>query len=215
MDAVVRAPARRRAVAGALATLCLLSSSAAPQVLAAGPQRGDAAALMDDLMADRRPIGGPFALTDQRGRRVGTKQWQGRVVLLYFGYLACPDICPNDLAAIGSAIGMLGSLGEQVQPVFVTLDPARDTPERIGPYAEHFHPRFLALRGTEHETRAIAKSYKVYFAKEPRADGQGYAIDHSSFTYVLDDQGRYAGFFPPGTTGTRIAERLRDMVKAP
>ena len=133
-------------------------------------------------------------------------------MLLYFGYLSCPDACPTDLAAIGSAIQILGPLGKQVQPVFVTLDPARDTPERIGPYAEHFHPRFLALRGTEDETREIAKIYKVYFEKVPRSGSQEYAIDHSSFTYVLDGAARYAGFFPPGTTSARIAERLRDIM---
>lgn len=180
----------------------------------AEPQRRDAATLMEDLMANRGPIGGEFSLADQHGQRAGTGQWRGKVVLLYFGDLSCPDACPTDLAAIGAAIAALGPQGRQVQPVFVTLDPLRDTPDRIGPYAEHFHPRFLALRGSEADTRTIATAYKVYYARVPRGPAGDYAIEHSSFTYVLDGQGRYAGFFPPATAGNRIAERLRDMIQS-
>lgn len=95
-------------------------------------------------------------LTDQRGQPAGPAQWRGKIVLLYFGYMSCPDACPTDLAAIGTAIHLLGPLGSEVQPVFITLDPARDKPELIGRYAETFHPRFAALSGSEAQTKKVA-----------------------------------------------------------
>lgn len=169
---------------------------------------------MNELMAGRGSIGGPFSLTDQRGQPAGPLQWRGKIVLLYFGYTSCPDACPTDLAAIAAAIAVLGPLGSAVQPVFITLDPSRDKPELIGRYAERFHPRFAALTGTEAQTREVASAYKVYFEKVPTRDKDKYLIDHTSFTYVLDAEGNFAGFFPPGTTGTRIAERVRAMLPA-
>jgi len=187
-------------------------SAASPDGQAGEPQRLGAARLMNDLMTGRGTIGGPFSLTDQRGQPSGTAQWRGKIVLLYFGYTSCPDACPTDLAAIAAAIDALGPMGSQVQPVFVTLDPSRDKPELIGRYAERFHPRFAALSGSEARTREIATAYKVYFEKVRKSGTDEYAIDHTSFTYVLDAGGNYAGFFPPGTSGARIAERVRAMV---
>ena len=169
---------------------------------------------MNELMSGKVPVGMPFSLPDQRGNRVGPSQWRGRIVLLYFGYLSCPDVCPTDMRAIGDAIEALGADGANVQPVFVTLDPQRDTPDLIGRYAESFHPRFEALRGSESETREVALAYKVYYEVVPGRSG-GYAIDHTSFTYVLDGEGRYVGYFPPGTSGRRMAEFLRSMPLGP
>jgi len=185
-----------------------------PHVRAAEPPRAEAARLMNELMSGRGQVGGPFSLADQRGKPAGPAQWRGKIVLLYFGYLSCPDACPTDLAAIAAAIGDLGPMGSEVQPVFVTLDPSRDKPELIGRYAERFHPRFAALTGSEAQIKAVASAYKVYFEKVPQRDTDHYLIDHTSFTYVLDAQGNYAGFFPPGTSGARIAERVRAIVSA-
>jgi protein SCO1/2 len=106
------------------------------------------------------------------------------------------------------------AVGWNTARVFVRLDPARDKPELIGRYAEGFHPRFLALRGTELQTREVATAYKVYFEKVPVRGTDQYSIDHTSFTYVLDAEGNFAGFFPPGASGMRIAERLRAMLPA-
>jgi cytochrome oxidase Cu insertion factor (SCO1/SenC/PrrC family) len=107
---------------------------------------------------------------------------------------------------------LLGPSGSQVQPVFITLDPARDKPELIGRYAEAFHPRFAALSGSEAQTKKVATAYKVYFEKVPVRGTNQYSIDHTSFTYVLDAEGSFAGFFPPGTSGARMAERVRTML---
>jgi cytochrome oxidase Cu insertion factor (SCO1/SenC/PrrC family) len=207
---------RRRRLAACIVAVtaglgCGLSS---PDARAGEPQRTDAARLMNDLMTGRGNIGGPFSLTDQQGNPSGTAQWHGKIVLLYFGYMYCPDACPTDLAAIAAAINALGPMGSEVQPVFVTLDPSRDKPDLIGRYAETFHPRFAALSGSETQTREVATAYKVYFEKVPKSGTVEYSIDHTSFTYVLDAEGNYAGFFPPGTSGARIAERVRAMISA-
>jgi protein SCO1/2 len=206
----------KRHAGGFLAGLLLVAGFApAPcadaQPVSEAPRRAEAARLMNELMTGQGPIGTAFALPDQHGRRVGPAQWRGRVVLLYFGYTFCPDVCPTDLRSIGDAIEALGAEGARVQPVFITLDPQRDVPAVIGAYAESFHPRFTALSGTEDEVRRVARAYKVFYEKVPLAGGSGYVIDHTSFIYVLDVEGRYAGYFPPGTSGRRMAEFLRSM----
>ena len=178
------------------------------------PRRIDAARLMNELMTGSGPIGAPFSLPDQRGRRVGPAQWHGKVVLLYFGYTFCPDSCPTDLSSIAAAIEALGPDGSRVQPVFVTLDPQRDTPAHIGPYAQSFNPRFAALGGTEAEIRRVALSYKVFYEKIPLGGTDQYLIDHTSFIYLLDTQGRYAGYFPPGTSGKRMSEGVKALLPA-
>ena len=204
---------RRQALAVALASG--LSAAFLPDRARAQPQepsRVDAARLMNELMTGSTPIGGPFLLSDQHGQRVGPAQWHGKVVLLYFGYTFCPDACPTDLKNIADAIDILGPNGSRVQPVFITLDPQRDKPAQIGRYAQSFNPRFAALSGTEDEIRKVALSYKVFYEKVPVRGSNQYLIDHTSFTYALDVEGRYAGYFPPGTSGRRLAEQVKSML---
>lgn len=177
-------------------------------------RRTEAARLMNELMTGTGPIGGPFMLTDQRGRRTGPAQWRGKIVLMYFGYTFCPDACPTDLSSIAAAIEALGPDGIKVQPVFVTLDPLRDTPELLASYVKSFNPRFVALGGTEAEVRRVALSYKVYFEKVKQPGSSYYLIDHTSFTYLLDGEGRYVGYFPPGTSGKRMSEQVRALLPA-
>lgn len=171
--------------------------------------------MMNDLMTGRAPIGTVFTFQDQRGRWVGPRLWRGKVVLLYFGYMYCPDACPTELASIAGAIRALGTDGARVQPVFVTLDPERDTRVQLGRYAQAFHPSFEALRGSPSETRRVADAYRVYYERVVQPGGEPYAIDHTSFTYMLDTHGRYIGYFPPGTTGARMAEQVRAVLEAP
>jgi protein SCO1/2 len=178
------------------------------------PKRVDAARLMNDLMTGKGPIGGPFSLPDQRGQRVGPAQWRGKVVLMYFGYTFCPDACPTDLSNIAAAIEALGPDGSKVQPVFVTLDPRRDTPAVIGQYVKNFSPRFVALGGTEAEIRRVALSYKVFYEKVQQRGSDHYLIDHTSFTYVLNTDGQYVGYFPPGTSGRRMSEQVTALLAA-
>ncbi|WP_213954721.1 SCO family protein [Variovorax sp. dw_954] len=183
---------------------------------ASTPVRAEAARLMNELMTGTgQPIGGPFQLTDPDGRRVGPAQWRGKVVLMYFGYTGCPDACPTALADMAAAITALGADGDRVQPVFVTLDPLRDTPAVLAAYVRSFNPRLVALGGTEEEVRRVALSYKVFYEKVPIPGSRFYMIDHTSFTYVLNEAGQYVGYFPPATSGERIAAQMRAMLPAP
>lgn len=169
---------------------------------------------MNDLMSGKVPVGGPFTLTDQHGGSTGLADFRGKLVLLYFGFMSCPDICPTDLLAIGQAIQLLGTEGDRLQPVFITLDPERDKRETLGAYAASFHPRFVALTGSESEIRRVADAYKVFYEKVPMPGAGTYSIDHAAFTFLLDREGRYAGLFPPGTTAERMAGILREQLRA-
>ena len=162
-------------------------------------------------MSGKHPVGGPFTLADPAGAARSLAEFRGKLVLLYFGYTQCPDVCPTDLARIGAMLRALGAEEEAVQPLFVTLDPQRDTPQLLREYATAFHPRFIALRGSEEDTRRIATSYKVFYEKVPRSEG--YFIDHTAFTFLIDREGRYLAFFPPGTPAERMAVMVRETLE--
>lgn len=169
---------------------------------------------MNELMSGRHPVGGPFTLSDTAGRRVALADFQGRLVLLYFGFASCPDVCPTDLAIIGEALRSLGPSAAQVQPLLVTLDPQRDSPAMLREYAAAFHPSFIALTGSEDEIRRIATSFKVFFEKVPVPSNRTYVIDHTAYTFLLDREGKFAMLFPPGTPAERMVEMLRDQLAA-
>src|SRR5579871_3378407 len=130
-----------------------------------------AAQLMDDLMWARGPIGGAFALTDHDGKRRTDAEFRGKLLVIYFGYTNCPDICPADLTAISLALDRLGAAAEAVQPIFITLDPERDTAAHLAEYVRAFHPRLLALTGTPEEIRNVATAYKAWYAKAGNTGG--------------------------------------------
>lgn len=175
-------------------------------------RRADAARLMGELMSGKGPIGGPFTLTDANGERRSLSDFRSRLVLLYFGFAYCPDVCPTDLMAVGNLVRSLGPDGNELQPVFITLDPERDTPEVLRAYVASFHPRFVALTGTEEEIRRVATSYKVFFEKV-RVPGAGtYVIDHAAYIFLLDREGRFVTLFPPGTPAERMAIMVRDQL---
>jgi cytochrome oxidase Cu insertion factor (SCO1/SenC/PrrC family) len=178
----------------------------------AGSREG-AARLMSELMSGKGPVGGPFTLTDQDGARKGLSDFRGKLVLLYFGFTYCPDVCPTDLMAVGNLVRSLGPAEDQVQPVFVTLDPARDKPEVLRAYVASFHPRFVALSGTESEIRRVATSYKVYFEKVKPPGVNTYLIDHTAYVFLLDREGKFVTLFPPGTPQERMAVMVREHLK--
>lgn len=172
------------------------------------PPRRSAAELMDVLMWNREPVGGPFALIDQAGRPRTEADFRGRLLLVTFGYTACPDICPTDLMEIGRALTLLGADGDAVQPLFITLDPEHDTAALLAEYLPNFHPRLVGLTGSEAAVRRAADAYKVFYETSPRPGG-GRAVEHSAFTYLMDRSGAYLGFFPPGTSAERMLTILR------
>ena len=199
--------------AAAWSSVLLLAAATAGLAAPRGEAPDDAARLMDDLMSGRGPVGGPFALTDTQGRRRSLAEFRGRIVLLYFGYTACPDACPADLAQIARAVSTLDDGTEPIQPIFITLDPERDTARILRDYASAFHPRLLALRGTPAQIRAVARAYKVAFRRVPSSGSQAYVLDHTAFTYVLDREGKYVAFLPPGTPAERMTAMVRKLLQ--
>lgn len=197
------------AIAIAIVYAAMRESSPAENV-----RRADAAGLMNELMSGTAAVGGPFTLTNAFGKRVSLADFRGKVVVLYFGYTFCPDVCPTDLLAIARLLDTPGVDREQVQPVFVTLDPARDTPAQLATYVQSFSPRIVALSGTESEVRAVATSYKVFYEKVRPPGSAHYVIDHTAFIYIIDPQGNYAGFFPPGTGVERMSAVVREIAEA-
>ena len=201
----------RRRAAGLAAAAALLGACAGAEPLPAEP-RAEAARLMSELMSGRHRVGGPFALADPAGRRVALDDFRGKLVLLYFGFASCPDVCPTDLATVGQALRELGEAADAVQPLFVTLDPQRDTPEVLREYAAAFHPRFVALTGSEAEVRRVATDFKVYFAKLKQPGTSTYTIEHTAYTFLLDREGQFATLFPPGTPAERMVFMLREAL---
>ena len=154
-------------------------------------------------------IGGPFRLTDSGGNEVTEKDFAGRPMLVYFGFTNCPDICPSGLQIISAALDKLGPAGKDLVPIFVTLDPERDTPEVMGAYVKSFHPRIVGLTGTQDEIAAVAKAYRVYYARVADAGSAGnYSIDHSGFMYLMDRSGQFTQHFPHSVTVEKLAEAL-------
>jgi cytochrome oxidase Cu insertion factor (SCO1/SenC/PrrC family) len=168
--------------------------------------------LMDVLMWGTEPIGGPFTLVDHMGKTRADTDFRGKFLLVYFGFTFCPDICPTDLQAISSAIDQLGPAGDVVQPLFITVDPKRDTSSHLSKYVSMFHPRLIGLTGDTHQIRQAADAYKVYFATV--SDGAEMTIDHSSFVYLLDHNGQYLGFFPPSTSVEQFVQVVRNKISS-
>jgi protein SCO1 len=156
-------------------------------------------------------IGGPFRLVDQNGKTVTDGDLKGEWSLVYFGYTHCPDACPTALNDISIALDELGPKRGAVRPVFITVDPERDTPEVLKSYVTSFDAPILALTGTPEEIAQAAKNYRVYYAKHPEAGGD-YSMDHSSVIYVMDPQGRFTASFTHESSPEEIAERLKKLL---
>src|SRR5450631_3031317 len=175
---------------------------------AARAQQPSAAQMMDDLMYGRGPVGGPFTLTDQNGRQRSDSEFRGKLMVVYFGYSRCPDVCPTDLMAITQALDALGPAAESVQPVFITVDPERDT-KVLADYISSFHHSFVGLTGSPDEIRTVANSYKAFYVKVQGERSGEYSIDHAGIIYLMGRSGEYLGFMPTQTNPDRLTEVLR------
>jgi protein SCO1/2 len=189
----------------ALAGLVILGSGAFIVVALHGNTRGIAGTPLSSA------IGGPFHLTDQDGKTVTDADLKGKWSLVYFGYTHCPDACPTALNDISIALQELGPKRGEVRPVFITVDPERDTVAALKDYVTAFDAPILALTGTSDEVAQAAKAYRVYYAKHPEAGGD-YSMDHSSVIYVMDPQGRFTASFTHESAPERIAERLKKLL---
>jgi protein SCO1/2 len=137
-------------------------------------------------------IGGPFTLVDGTGKTVSDRDFRGRFMLVYFGYTFCPDVCPTTLNAVAGALDALGPKADRLQPLFITVDPGRDTPKVVHDYAAAFSPRIEGLTGTPEQIEKVATEYRVYYAPQRSAGaGDNYTVDHSSIIYLMDQNGHF------------------------
>jgi cytochrome oxidase Cu insertion factor (SCO1/SenC/PrrC family) len=176
--------------------------------LAAAEEQPSAAQMMDDLMYGRGSVGGPFTLIDATGKPRSDSEFRGRLMIVYFGYTFCPDVCPADLMAITQALDALGPLADSVQPIFITVDPERDT-KLLGEYVAAFHHSLVGLTGSPEDIRKVANAYKAFYVKVPDERGADYSIDHTGVIYLMGRNGEYLGFMPPQTSPERLTEILR------
>jgi len=156
-------------------------------------------------------VGGPFQLTDQHGKRVSEQDFRGRYMLIYFGYSFCPDVCPTTLAVMAQALEKAGDRARRVTPVFITIDPERDTPQVLDDYMKAFGPSFVGLTGSAAEIKDVLKKYRVYAAKKP-LDGGGYGMDHSSVLYLMGPNGKMISFYDEAVSPDDLAKYLRSKL---
>lgn len=158
-------------------------------------------------------LGGPFQLVNSAGDQVTDTDVITGPSLLYFGYTYCPDVCPLDVARNAEAIALLEERGIEVTPVFISVDPERDTPEQIGDFAHNMHPRMIGLTGSEDQVKAASQAYKTYFRKQEEGDPDYYLIDHSTFSYLVFPETGFAEFFRRDLTPDELADQLQCFVE--
>lgn len=160
-------------------------------------------------------IGGPFTLVNHEGKTVTQRDFRGKHMLVFFGFTHCPDVCPTKLSHIASVMDRLGPLADEITPVFISVDPERDTPERMADYVSNFGTDIVGLTGTPEQVKRAAKAFRVYYAKvEMENSATGYLMDHSAFTYLMDENGDYVTHFAYGDSVENMTERLRRELAA-
>ena len=162
-------------------------------------------------------IGGPFTLTNQDGRQVSDRDFAGRYRIVYFGYTFCPDVCPVDARNIGAGLAVLDksdpAIAAKVVPIFITVDPGRDTPAVLKSFIANFHPRMVGLTGSADAIAAVAKEYAIYYKQGEVSPGGGYMVDHSRVSYLMDPQGKPLALLPEDKSGQAVADEARRWVK--
>lgn len=160
-------------------------------------------------------VGGPFELVNGNGETVTDADFRGEYMLIYFGFTYCPDVCPLDLATMSDALDMLDeNRAGNVQPLFISVDPERDTPEVVGQYVQHFHPRLMGLTGTPEQVAEAADAYRVYYRKAEVDGATDYLVDHSSIVYLMGPDGGFLTHFRHGATAEEMAEGIRRHIEA-
>jgi protein SCO1/2 len=152
-------------------------------------------------------LGGPFSLTDQNGIVRTEKDYRGKYTLVFFGYTYCPDVCPTTLAVMSAALDKLGAQANRIVPLFITVDPKRDTPEKLKSYLSSF-PRFVGLTGDTKDIAAVAKEYRVYYREHPAENGGEYTVDHSGVVYLMDPGGAFIANYSLETSPEAMAADL-------
>ena len=188
-----------------------------PIALACGLAVAGCSSASPDAPLKGAKIGGPFSLLDQDGKRVTDRDFQGKYRIVYFGYSHCPDICPTDLQKIGEGLARFEKKdperGARVQPIFITVDPERDTPAALKPWVPSFHPRLVGLSGSSEQIAAVKKSYAIFSQKEAAQPGGSYAVNHTRLSYLMDPEGQPVALIPQESGADAIAAELDRWVK--
>ena len=178
-----------------------------------GDKKNESGTSGPNTLAAGVEIGGPFELIDQNGKTVTQADFASKLMLVYFGFTFCPDICPTELLIMGQAVDLLGDKAADVVPIFITVDPKRDPAEKIKEYVTAFHPRMVGLTGSEAQVTAAAKAYRMFYRYAPAKDGgelgDDYRVDHTSYVYLMDREGRYVAHFVHGQSPETIADGIR------
>ena len=169
--------------------------------------------LPKDMSVGRALVGGPFELVDHTGKPVTDRDFRGRYMLVMFGFTFCPDICPSGLQVLSAALDKIGRKADKVVPIFISVDPERDTPKALADYVVSFHPRLVGLTGTPEQVDKAAKAYRVYYKKvRDEASSAPYTIDHSALIYLMGPDGAYVAHFTHATGVEAMAERLAKLL---
>ena len=161
-------------------------------------------------------VGGSFALTASDGTAVTDQTYRGKWLLVYFGYTSCPDTCPMTLNEIATALEKLGTDAAKMQPLFITVDPQRDTRKVLEQYTQSFDPRIVGLTGSSQQIDAVTQEYGAYAVRHKTGPGaEDYVLDHSTYLYVMDPGGKFVRAFDADTSGDRIADALRELLAQP
>ena len=160
-------------------------------------------------------VGGSFEMIDQDDKTVSEKDFHGKYMLIFFGYTFCPDICPTELQVITGALEQLGDKAKNIQPVFVTIDPERDTPEVMKEYVSNFYPGMIGLTGTAEQLALMARKYRVFYSKAAQAgeSADEYTMDHSSILYLMGPDGAFVKHFSYGTDAAKLATSIATATK--
>ena len=158
-------------------------------------------------------LGGPFTLTDQNGNIVTEKSYSGQYRLVYFGFTMCPVICPAGLQKMAKTLEVLGPDGDAIQPIFITVDPERDTPDAMRQYVQQFHPRLVGLTGTKADIESVEKSYRVFSNKVEDNNLSDYTMDHSAFTYLMSPDNQLLALYRDSDSAEAMAEDIKNKIE--
>lgn len=197
---------RRTVLAGSIAALSLVLAGCSPSPPAPLPFEGN------DISDSG--LGLALAMVDTQGQLRTLADYQGKILLVFFGYTQCPDVCPTAMAQASQALELLGKQAQDVQVIMISVDPARDTPEILDAYVHAFDPSFVALTGTPEQLEKTARSFKAFYAKEPGPTPQQYAMNHSAAFYLLDQNGNARALLGPSLTPEDMAHDIGLLLQA-
>lgn len=205
-----------RALIATTASVALAALLGATWFVTSGPEDKFSSCRTSQVAGGAAAIGGPFTLVDETGATVTEKDVIDQPSLVYFGYSFCPDVCPMDSARNAEAVELLEARGVMVKPVFISIDPERDTPEVMAEFTDYLHERMIGLTGSLEQVKAASKAYKTYFKKQEAQPGEEeyYLVDHSTFTYLMFPEEGFVEFFRRDVTASDMADQVQCFVEA-